>query len=132
MERSMNFPETTDSRERSVSGTFAVGASEAVGVQSPAAGIAGFIVTKVAAKPGRYKLQFYKTFKRLKSIGANFIGPDDTDPAGTAGESGGPLFRVNTVSTTGTILFQARQVSGASAAITSGVVVMIDAVFSDE
>lgn len=132
MERSMSYPETTDSRERSVSGTFAVGAAEVVGVQVPAAGIAGFTVTKVAAKAGRYQLKFYKTFKKLKSIGANFIGPDDTDPAGTAGESGGPLFRVNHINIDGTILFQARQVSGASAAITSGVVVMIDAVFSDE
>lgn len=132
MELHLNNSQTTDSRERVVSGSFAVGAAEVVGVQVPPAGVAGFIVTKVVGKPGRYQLKFYKTFKRLKSIGANFIGPDDTDPAGTAGESGGPLFRVNTISTTGTILFQARQVSGASAAITSGVVVMIDAVFSDQ
>lgn len=132
MERSLNYPETPDSRERSVSGSFAVGVSEAVGVQVPAAAQAGFTVTKVAAKVGRYQLKFFKQFKKLKSIGANFIGPDDTDPAGTAGESGGPLFRVNHISLDGTILFQARQVSGASAAITSGVVVLIDAVFSDE
>jgi hypothetical protein len=131
-ERSLNECQTTDSRERHVSGKFTVGNSEAVASQTPAASIVGFTVTKVNAKTGRYKLQFYKTGKHLKSITASYIGPDDTDPAGTTGEAGVPLFRVNNIKVDGSILFQARQVSGASAALTSGVVVTIHAVFTDE
>jgi hypothetical protein len=134
MERTLQSPKTPDSRETHISGSFVVGAAEAVGTQSPPASQAGFLVTKVAAKVGRYKLKFQKgAYKRLKSITATYIGPDDTAPANTTGESGTPLFRFNTTKLDGSILFQGRQgASGADAAITTGTVVMFHAIFSDE
>jgi hypothetical protein len=57
-------------------GTFTIGASGAVRDQTGAK-LSGATVTQVASEDGRYAVTFQRTFKRILSATATFVGPDD-------------------------------------------------------
>lgn len=132
MEISTYEVRSSDYREQHFSGTVAIGAAGAVGALTPVAlsGITG--VTKVGGKVGRYKLQLYRPFKRVKLTVAGVIGSADTAAANTTGESGTPMFRVEQVSVDGSILLQLRRQSdNADAEATSGTVVTYHIIATD-
>jgi len=72
-------------------GTFTIGAGGAVASQTGAK-LSGATVTQVANEDGRYAIAFSRTFKRILSANAFYVGADDAAfPTTTGSLCGGRL-----------------------------------------
>ncbi|HWQ02640.1 MAG TPA: hypothetical protein VN449_11090 [Gaiellaceae bacterium] len=69
-----------------LAGTITIGSSGAISAQTGSK-LAGATVTQTGGKTGRYAVAFSRTFKRILSARADFVGPDDSAFPTTTGST---------------------------------------------